>query len=176
MSSVVVLNADYTFLSVTSWKNAVCLLIEGKAESIKETEKLVRNQDRTTVVTIPTVIRVVKYIRSVFKKSVPYSKRNVFVRDDQTCLFCGTYIEDMGKCTVDHVIPKAQGGKSTWNNCVTSCKTCNHKKADRTPKQAGMSMRYQPYRPTINEHIQYFTKKYDIEELLKNLFEETGGE
>lgn len=171
MSTVVVLNADYTFLSVTSWKNAVCLLIEGKAESVQETEKIVRNQDRTTVVTIPTVIRVVKYIRSIFKKMVPFSKKNVFVRDNQTCVFCGTYMEILDLCTVDHVVPRAQGGKSTWKNCVTACKKCNHHKADRTPSQAKMTMKYQPYQPTISEYIQYFTKKYGIDELLKEMAE-----
>ena len=169
MSTVVVLNADYTFLSVTSWKNAVCLLIEGKAEPLKETTRIVRNVDRTTVVTIPSVIRVIKYIRSIFKKMVPFSKKNVFVRDKQTCVFCGKYIEKLENCTVDHVIPRSQGGRSTWKNCCTACKKCNHKKADRTPSQANMRMRYQPYQPTISEYIQYFTKKYGVKELLEDL-------
>jgi 5-methylcytosine-specific restriction endonuclease McrA len=168
--TVVVLNADYSFLSVTSWKNAVCLLIEGKAETLKETEKIVRNADRTVVVTVPTVIRLIKFIRSIFKTKVPYSKRNVFARDNQTCAFCGTKIENVEDCTVDHVVPRAQGGKSEWTNCVTACKPCNHHKADRTPSQAKMSLRFKPYRPTIGEHIQYFTKRYGIDKLLKEIF------
>jgi 5-methylcytosine-specific restriction endonuclease McrA len=167
--NVVVLNADYTFLSVTSWKNAVCLLIEGKAETLKETTKIVRNFDRTVEITIPLYIRVVKYVRKIFKQKVPFSKRNVFVRDDQTCQFCGTYIEDINDCTVDHVTPRAQGGKSKWVNCVTACKPCNHRKADRTPTQAKMYLKRRPVQPTINEYIKYFTKKYGIDELLKSL-------
>ena len=173
MSDVIVLHADYTFLSVTSWKNAVCLLIEGKAETLKETTRIVRNVSRTVEVTVPTMIRVMKYVRSIFKKEVPFAKKNVFVRDNQTCLFCGTKIKDVSDCTVDHVVPRAQGGKSTWTNCVTACKLCNHKKADRTPSQARMYLRYQPYRPTIGEFTKYFSKKYGIDKLLKSMSEPT---
>lgn len=170
-TQVVVLNADYSFLSVTSWKNAVCLLIEEKAETLKETERIVRNSDRTVVVTVPTVIRLVKFIRSIFKTKVPYSKRNVFARDNQRCAYCGKKIEELSDCTIDHIVPRAQGGKSTWENCVTSCKPCNHHKADRTPTEANMSLKFKPYRPTINEHIQYYTKRYGIDKLLKEIFE-----
>lgn len=166
---VIVLNADYTFLSVTSWKNAVCLLIEGKAETLKETTKIVRNQDRSVEVTVPTHIRVMKFVRKIFKQKVPFSKRNVFVRDDQTCQFCDTYIKDISDCTVDHVVPRAQGGKSRWDNCVTACRSCNHRKADRTPSQAKMYLKRKAIQPTINEYIQYFTKKYRINELLIEL-------
>ena len=169
MSTVVVLNADYTFLSTTSWQSAVCLLYEKKAETIKETTRIVRNQSRTVEITVPLVIRVIKYIRSVFKKSVPFSKRNVFVRDRQICAYCGTHIEEFADCTVDHVIPKSQGGLSTFENCVTACKSCNWSKADRTPSQAKMHLKFKPYHPTINEYVQYFTKKYGIEDLLASL-------
>lgn len=168
-TQVVVLNADYTFLSVTSWKNAVCLLIEGKAETLKETKKIVRNHDRTVEVTVPLFIRVIKYVRKIFKQKVPYSARNVFVRDNQECQYCGLHIEETKDCTIDHVIPKAQGGKSRWDNCVTACKPCNHRKADRTPSQAKMFLKRKVTRPTINEYIQYFSKKYKVEELLKEL-------
>jgi 5-methylcytosine-specific restriction endonuclease McrA len=167
--NVVVLNADYTFLSVTSWKNAVCLLIEGKAETLKETTRVVRNQSRTIEVTIPLYIRIIKYVRKHFKQKVNYASKNVFARDDQTCQYCGTYIEDVTNCTIDHVIPRAQGGKSKWNNCVTSCKPCNHHKADRTPSQAKMFLKRQPVRPTIGEFVQYYTKKHKVDELLASL-------
>jgi 5-methylcytosine-specific restriction endonuclease McrA len=166
---VIVLNADYSFLSTTSWQNAICLLYEGKAEPVEQTEKVVRNSDRTVEIVVPLMIRIIKYIRKRFKQKVPYSKRHVFVRDEQTCQFCGTYIENINDCTVDHVIPKAQGGKSTWTNAVTACKSCNHRKADRTPSQARMYLKRQPVRPTIGEYLQYCTKKYNIQERLSEL-------
>lgn len=168
-SPVIVLNADYTFLSLTSWQNAVCLLIEGKAETLKEARRIVRNFDRTVEVIVPTHIRIMKFVRKIFKQKVPFSKRNVFVRDDQTCQFCGTRMEEMSSCTVDHVIPRSQGGKSTWTNCVTACKPCNHRKADRTPSEANMFLRRKVVQPTISEYITYFTKKYKINELLTEL-------
>jgi 5-methylcytosine-specific restriction endonuclease McrA len=169
MQTVIVLNADYTFLSITSWKNAVCLLIEGKAETLKETTRIVRNQDRTVEITVPLVVRVVRFVKSIFKKEVPFSKKNIIIRDKQICLYCGDEIENLKDCTVDHVIPRAQGGKSTWTNCVCCCKPCNHKKADRTPKEAKMKLKYRPYRPTIGEYSQFFTKKHGIDKLLKEL-------
>lgn len=163
---VIVLNADYSFLSTTSWQNAICLLYEGKAETVEETKKIVRNFDRTIEIIVPIMIRVVKFIRKRFKQSVPYSKRNVFMRDNQICQYCGFRIDDINGCTVDHVIPKSHGGKSVFENCVTACKPCNHRKADRTPSQAEMYLKRKPVRPTIGEYIQYWTEKYKISERL----------
>ncbi len=163
-SPVIVLNADYSFLSTTSWQNAICLLYEGKAEPVEETEKIVRNFDGTIKMLIPVMIRIVKYIRKRFKSAVPYSKRNVFIRDNQTCQFCGVHIHDINNCTVDHVTPRSKGGRSTFENCVTACKPCNHKKADRLCSEAKMYLIRKPFRPTINEYIQYWTVKYKIHE------------
>lgn len=164
---VIVLNADYSFLSTTTWQNAVCLLYEGKAETVEETKRVVRNFDRTVEIIVPVMIRVVKYIRKRFKQAVPYSKRNVFMRDNQTCQFCGIYIPDVNDCTVDHVIPKSKGGKSTFENCVTACKSCNHTKGDRTCSEAKMYLKRKPVRPTINEYIMYWTQKLRIPERLE---------
>jgi len=161
---VVVLNADYTFLSQTTWQNAICLLYEGKAETVEETKRIVRNQDRTVEIIVPLMIRVVKYIRKRFKSSVPYSKKNVFMRDGQVCQFCGTHITNIDKCTIDHVLPKSKGGKSKWENCVTACKPCNHRKADRTCSEAKMYLKRKPVQPTIGEYIQFWTKKLKVNE------------
>jgi 5-methylcytosine-specific restriction endonuclease McrA len=166
---VVVLNADYTFLSTTSWQSAICMIIEGKAETIKETEKLVRNYTKTVVLQVPVVIRLIKFVRRVFKNKVPFSKRNVFIRDKQTCAYCGEKIEIISNCTIDHIIPRAQGGKTTWTNCITACKPCNNKKADKKPSEAGMKLKFKATQPTITEFIQYFSEKYGIDKLLKEL-------
>jgi 5-methylcytosine-specific restriction endonuclease McrA len=77
------------------------------------------------------------------------SKINVLRRDHFTCQYCGkTGSKD--SMNVDHVIPKSHGGKGTWMNLVASCKTCNHEKADRTPKEAGLKLRNEPYKPQWN--------------------------
>ena len=166
---VIVLNADYSFLSTTSWQNAICLLYEGKAETVEETKRIVRNYDRTIEIIVPVMIRVVKYIRKRFKQKVPYSKKNVFMRDNQTCQYCRTRISNINDCTIDHVTPKAKGGKSTFENCVTACKPCNHKKADRLCSEAKMYLMRKAVRPTINEYIQYWTEKLKINERLKKV-------
>jgi len=160
---VIVLNADYSYLSTTSWQNAICLLYEGKAETVEKSESVVRNSGTIEII-IPMMIRVIKYIRNRFKQKVPYSAKNVFMRDDQTCQFCKTRIDDITKCTIDHVVPKSKGGKSTFENCVTACKSCNHIKADRTCSEAKMYLKRKPVRPTINEYIIYWTKRFNINE------------
>jgi 5-methylcytosine-specific restriction endonuclease McrA len=167
--SVVVLNADFSFLSIINWKSAVCLIVEGKAEVIKATSKLARNVTRSVVVDIPLVIRVIKYVRSMFKSKVPFSKRNIIIRDQQTCAYCGTVIERMEDCTIDHIMPRSKGGDTSWSNCVCACKPCNNKKADMTPREAKMTLKVKPYQPTITQYIQYFTKRYGLDELLKSV-------
>ena len=78
---------------------------------------------------------------------VTFSRRNIFKRDHYTCQYCGAQpgSEDL---TLDHVLPRSQGGVSSWENCVLACMACNKRKADRTPEQARMKLRKAPVRPT----------------------------
>jgi 5-methylcytosine-specific restriction endonuclease McrA len=78
--------------------------------------------------------------------AVAFSRRNVAKRDHFTCQYCGTQ-PGVAELTIDHVIPRAQGGQSIWTNCVAACADCNARKADRTPEQAGMRLRKIPSRP-----------------------------
>ena len=78
--------------------------------------------------------------------AVTFSRRNIFKRDRYVCQYCGGQ-PGSEELTIDHVVPRAQGGESRWDNCVLSCVDCNHRKADRTPAQAGMRLRKQPVRP-----------------------------
>ena len=79
-----------------------------------------------------------------------FSKRNIFIRDNFTCQYCGKELP-IKELTVDHVIPRSKGGKDTWDIVVTSCKTCNNKKGDKTPKQAGLKIMK---KPKVPHHIQ----------------------
>ena len=103
----------------------------------------------------------------IYKNKVPYSKRNIFVRDGYRCMYCGS--KDNGKLTVDHVIPQSKGGRSTFENCVAACRPCNLKKGHRIPSEAKMFMKRQPYAPTIYEFIRLKMKYYKIDEFLKEL-------
>jgi 5-methylcytosine-specific restriction endonuclease McrA len=162
----VVLNGDYSYLNVISWKRAVCLMVKGKTEVLKYSDKFIQNAEGDKVIQIPLVMRLIKIIRMIYKSKVPYSKRNIFVRDGFTCMYCGTKQQ---KLTVDHVIPQGQGGKSSFDNCVASCRSCNNKKGNRTPREAKMFLRKRPYTPTIYEFIRLKMKHYKIDEFLKEL-------
>jgi 5-methylcytosine-specific restriction endonuclease McrA len=95
---------------------------------------------------VPEVIVLADYDR-LPSAAVSFSRRNVFKRDHWTCQYCG--VQPGGEeLTIDHVVPRSQGGTSTWDNCVLSCIDCNKRKADRTPQQAKMKLRKAPVRPT----------------------------
>src|SRR5688572_1027461 len=94
---------------------------------------------------VPEVIVLADYDR-LPTAAVSFSRRNVFKRDHWTCQYCG--VQPGGEeLTIDHVVPRSQGGTSTWDNCVLACIECNKRKADRTPRQAGMTLRRTPVRP-----------------------------
>jgi 5-methylcytosine-specific restriction endonuclease McrA len=95
---------------------------------------------------VPEVIALSSYDR-LPASAVTFSRRNIFKRDHYVCQYCGIQ-PGMGELTIDHIVPRAQGGVSSWTNCVLACVTCNKRKADRTPRQASMTLRRQPVRPT----------------------------
>ena len=102
-------------------------------------------QTRRFQLRVPEVVTLTKYDRLPIN-AVTFSRRNVFKRDRFTCQYCGKQ-PGSEELTIDHVVPRAQGGTSSWDNCVLACVGCNTRKADRTPGQAGMSLRKQPSRP-----------------------------
>lgn len=102
---------------------------------------------------IPEVILLSKYDK-LPQRTAHFSRRNLYKRDNMTCQYCGA-TPGSQELTIEHVIPRAQGGTTTWENCVLACVECNRRKADRTPKQAGMKLRKIPKKP----HIRFF--RYD---------------
>jgi len=165
MTSCVVLNADYTFLNTVNWKRAVCLVIKGKVEVLKYTDRVITNAEKTIAMKIPAVIKLIKIIRSLYRSKVPFSKRNVMVRDGFACAYCGS--DDT--LTIDHVLPVSRGGKSQFENCVAACKECNSNKGNRTPSEAKMYLKKQPHAPTISEFINMRMEKLGIMDLLREL-------
>ena len=105
MGHVLVLNASYEPLNITSWRRAVVMVLKGKAEGLEHEERNLR-QDFLA----PTVIRLRQFVRIPFKE-LPLTRRNVFQRDHHTCQYCG-YRGD--KLSIDHVIPRSRGGQDTW--------------------------------------------------------------
>lgn len=144
-----VLNADYSVLTSVSWQRAVTLVVIGKAEIHEaDPEQMVRG--KTHAVPFPRVIRLVKWIYVKFHGQTVdgagvCTKAGVLKRDKFTCVYCGSKAN-----TVDHVLPASRGGKSTWDNLAAACSPCNGFKADRTPEEAGMRLRWHPWRPDLN--------------------------
>lgn len=87
----------------------------------------------------------------LFKVPRP-DKEVLFRRDKHLCAYCGSQFKE-DDLTRDHIIPQVAGGQDTWMNLVTACKSCNHHKADRTPKRAGMELLYVPYIPCRAEWL-----------------------
>ncbi|MEW6139327.1 MAG: HNH endonuclease [Thermodesulfobacteriota bacterium] len=165
--SVIVLNAGYEFIGLVSWQRAMTLLLTGKVEVIKESSRMVRTVSRTF--RVPAVIRLIKFIRQIYRREVPFSRRNVLIRDGFVCQYCGRE-HTSGDLTIDHIIPKVQGGTNAWTNVVACCRACNMKKGGLTPRQAGMRLVRKPFKPTIMEFINLYLKRrfgLDLSELLQ---------
>ena len=88
-----------------------------------------------------------------FSRTSVYTDREIlYARDRFLCAYCGEEFKGY-KLTIDHVHPQSRGGKNIWTNCVTACKTCNHKKGDKTPEEARMPLLYVPYAPNMFEKM-----------------------
>ncbi len=138
---VLLLNQNYEPLNICRARRAVVLLSKGKAESVADHAHRIRTVRRAFP--RPAVIRMLYHVRRP-RLQVRLSRREVFVRDEFTCQYCGTSDGDL---TVDHVVPRRLGGKRRWENLVTACRRCNLHKAGRTPREAKMRLRARPDRP-----------------------------
>ena len=138
-----VLSPGYEPVKIVSWQRAITLLFLGKVEVIEEYDRDIKST--SLVIKIPAVVRLLAAIRR-HKQPVKFSRVNIYGRDRYTCQFCGDK-KPIAELTYDHVVPRSQGGKTTWTNIVTACEACNRKKANRTPAQAGMRLLAQPVQP-----------------------------
>lgn len=138
-----VLSQGYEPIKAISWQRAITLLTMGKVEVIEEYDHDVRSV--SLVIKIPAVVRLLNAFRR-HKQKVKFSRVNIFARDKYSCQYCGMKGK-MSELTYDHVVPRAQGGKTEWNNIVTCCYDCNRDKKDRTPAQAGMRLLSKPVQP-----------------------------
>jgi 5-methylcytosine-specific restriction endonuclease McrA len=140
------LNSTYEPLKVITWQRAVTLMWLGKVEVIREYDGYIRAV--TFKIKMPAVVRLLRFIRRK-RPQVSFSRRNLFLRDHNSCQYCGKE-RDTSELTYDHVTPRSQGGRTEWANIVTACVDCNRRKGGRTPEQAGMRLMRHPKRP---EHL-----------------------
>ena len=141
MDNVLVLNADYEPLNVCNVRRAFRLLFGDKAEVLVYDHMEIRTPRETF--RAPSVIRLQYRIRRP-RPRVKLSRREILGRDGHTCQYCGHHGSDL---TVDHVVPRHRGGQHTWENLVTACRTCNHRKGGRLPEEARMRLLRDPVEP-----------------------------
>lgn len=153
--SCVILNASYEPLSIVPSSRALCLVLEGKASVVEEHPELAF---RSAKISFPAPTQVVlkeyKKARPAFRAAAQLTQRNLFIRDNWTCGYCGTHRKDLKKkqfLTRDHIHPMSKGGRDIWTNVMTACNACNNIKADIKLEDCNMKLRKQPTIPTVFE-------------------------
>jgi 5-methylcytosine-specific restriction endonuclease McrA len=143
-----VLNADYRPLSyyplsLWTWQEAVKAAFLDRVTILSEYEDVVRSP--TTEIKIPSVVVLKDYVKP--QKKVAFTRFNLFLRDEFCCQYCGS----RGELTFDHVLPRARGGITSWENVVAACSKCNLSKGSKLLKQSGLSLKKAPRKPGAEE-------------------------
>jgi 5-methylcytosine-specific restriction endonuclease McrA len=138
-----VLTPWYRPHEIVSWQAAVTLLFLGKIEVLEEYDDEIRSP--SVCIRAPAVARLVRGFPAS-RARVRFSRRNVFLRDGHRCQYCGAK-KAPHELNLDHVTPRSKGGRTTWENIVTSCYACNLRKGGRTPREAKMPLRAVPAVP-----------------------------
>ena len=142
---VLVLNQSYEPLNICRVRRAVVLVYRGKAEMLENGTGFIHSTDDTFPV--PSVIRLDFLVKRPRPNRRKLTRVEVFNRDHYTCQYCGKVTRQL---TLDHVVPRYQGGQHTWENVVSACVSCNRRKAGRTPEQARMKLMCSPSTPSNN--------------------------
>lgn len=143
MEQTLILNSDFNPisilpLSVIDWQHAIKLYFLDRVSILEHYPDRVIRSEKLEI-GIPSVVMTREYFN--FKKNVKFSRHNLFLRDLYVCQYCSdTFRED--DLTIDHVIPRVAGGKTTWDNCTTACKDCNSRKGHKLQKPLRM-----PFKP-----------------------------
>lgn len=168
--SALVLNIDhrpltYLPLSTLEWEMVVHNVLLDQLTVLEEYDIPIRSQ--YLKMNLPSVVATTKYVQR--SHHIPLTNHNLFVlRDKKCCAYCGKKF-GLEHLTRDHVIPRSQGGHTTWGNIVTACGECNWRKSGRTPQQAGMPLLWRPHKPTVEELMreEHFLNRRHIHETWK---------
>ena len=151
-----VLNADYRPLSyyplsLWSWQDAVKAAFMDRVDIVSEYDHVVRSPSLT--LKIPSVVVLKDYVKP--RKSVAFTRFNLFLRDEFCCQYCGK----KGDLTFDHIVPRACGGITSWENVVAACSPCNMRKGSKSLRRVGMSLR-KPTRTPAAEELRNIGRKF----------------
>ncbi len=151
-----ILNQNYEPINIFSARKAILLLYLGKAELIDSKDgKYVRSS--TSQMPFPSIVRLSVYVHIPFKKII-LSRKNILKRDGHKCQYCG---KSGGNLTIDHIVPRSQGGEDTWENLVAACVSCNNRKDDRSPDEVSMKLLRKPMRPNHITFIKHTLNRID---------------
>ena len=141
-----VLDAGYRPINRVTWQEAFRMVFTGRAEVVETyADRVVRSARE--IFPMPSIVRFVRAMtRAFYRRGVAFNRRNVYLRDKGRCQYCGLRVPS-NAFDFEHVVPKAQGGRTRWENIVIACIPCNQRKGNRTPRQAGMRLRSKPMRP-----------------------------
>jgi len=137
---VLVLNATFEPINVTAVRRAMVLMLKGVAQAEEMNDAKVHSASRS--LEVPSVIRLLAY-RHIPQQTRALSRKNILLRDRNTCQFCKRMLP-ASELTLDHVVPRSRGGRSSWENLVACCYQCNNRKGDRTPEEAGLALARRP--------------------------------
>lgn len=140
-----VLDMSGTPVGFVSWQRAVKLYWEDRAFIVDEDAERILHSPSFEM-NMPTIIRAKNWVHRRKKQAVPFSRRNIAIRDNSECQYCGKLL-NTHEYTLDHVVPRCKGGVSTWLNLVLACIKCNKYKSGCTPKEAGMHLLKVPVEP-----------------------------
>jgi 5-methylcytosine-specific restriction endonuclease McrA len=140
-AATLLLNATFEPLCVVSSRRAIVLVLADKAVPVDSAADVVHAA--SVSLPVPVVARLTRYVRVPYPAQVPLSRRAVFTRDGQTCVYCGS-----SATSIDHVVPRSRGGTHTWDNVVAACRRCNHTKADRSLAELGWKLPHPPHTPS----------------------------
>jgi 5-methylcytosine-specific restriction endonuclease McrA len=158
--AVLLLNASLQPLNVISHRRLVVLLTKERVaflDADAEVRAAAALQDRR----IPEDVVMVRLLRNIHvpRRVLRPNRRNLLLRDDNTCQYCGM-VAVPAELTVDHVVPVSRGGApDRWDNVVLACKRCNWRKADRLPAEVGMHLLRAPG-PLTQEYAHIIFLRY----------------
>lgn len=174
---VLVLNRFYMPVNIVTAKRAFCMLAAGIARVLDHehrtfdfrswSELSAAVHDETVglvdrIIRIPRVVLLSTYDRFP-KRTVRFSRINIMLRDHYTCQYCGKRFP-RSKLNIDHVIPRSRGGKTEWENVVTSCHNCNHRKGNRMPEEVHLRPMKMPARPRATPFVDLFSAPVKFDE------------
>lgn len=156
---------------VIPWQDAIVDQYLQKIEVLETYAETVSSPSMT--LSIPAVVRLKRHVNT-HKRGVKFSRINVFTRDGFRCQYCGVK-KTMRELNYDHVVPRIRGGKTVWENIVTSCYPCNSKKDRKTPEQAGLRLLRVPFKPKTLPMTAPIVNLQSIPEEWKFYLPEDGG-